>query len=227
MNNDFIKKYFNWGTSDSDFANGMSFTAIDFECATPQRDSVCSVGIVTVKQWKIVDAYYSLINPEIDKQDWGYYQMNTHNIKPEMVSPAPRFPEVWDRIEDNLINPCFVVGHNVLSMERHCIEKACWKYGIEPPDLSYKCTQKLASLGYGLDKVKLNECCDHFGYHTLKKNNHHNALADAVASARLILQAWWDHWSLIDDKKYGNGEYKFSYDELLLLNNALKGEQND
>ena len=40
------------------------FAAIDFETANNQRSSVCSVGIVVVRNDEIVDTFYSLINPE-------------------------------------------------------------------------------------------------------------------------------------------------------------------
>ena len=41
-----------------------NFAAIDFETANEQRTSVCSVGIVIVREGEIVDTYYSLIRPE-------------------------------------------------------------------------------------------------------------------------------------------------------------------
>lgn len=40
------------------------FAAINFETANQQRTSVCSVGIVIVRDGKIADSYYSLIKPE-------------------------------------------------------------------------------------------------------------------------------------------------------------------
>ncbi|MBE1556211.1 DNA polymerase III epsilon subunit-like protein [Filibacter limicola] len=41
----------------------MDFVAIDFETANSLRSSVCSVGIVQVKNWKIIKEIQSLINP--------------------------------------------------------------------------------------------------------------------------------------------------------------------
>ena len=40
------------------------FAAIDFETANNERSSVCSVGIVIVRNGEIVDTFYSLIQPE-------------------------------------------------------------------------------------------------------------------------------------------------------------------
>jgi len=38
-----------------------NFAAIDFETANNERTSVCSVGVVIVKDGEIVDKFYSLI----------------------------------------------------------------------------------------------------------------------------------------------------------------------
>ena len=39
------------------------FAAIDFETANGQRSSVCSVGVVVVRDGKVRDTVYSLIRP--------------------------------------------------------------------------------------------------------------------------------------------------------------------
>lgn len=49
-----------------------NFAAIDFETANQQRTSVCSVGIVIVRDSEIVDSYYSLIKPEPE-----YFQVDS------------------------------------------------------------------------------------------------------------------------------------------------------
>lgn len=41
-----------------------NFAAIDFETANSERTSVCSVGIVIVRNGEITDTFYSLIQPE-------------------------------------------------------------------------------------------------------------------------------------------------------------------
>ena len=41
-----------------------NFAAIDFEIANGQRSSVCSVGIVIVRNGEIQEKFYSLIKPE-------------------------------------------------------------------------------------------------------------------------------------------------------------------
>ena len=45
-----------------------NFVAIDFETANFAQSSVCSVGLVIVKDGEIVDNYYSLIRPILQKE---------------------------------------------------------------------------------------------------------------------------------------------------------------
>ena len=45
-------------------AGPKDFAAIDFETANNERTSVCSVGVVIVRDGEIVDTFYSLIQPE-------------------------------------------------------------------------------------------------------------------------------------------------------------------
>ena len=40
------------------------FIAIDFETANQEPSSVCSVGVIMVREGQIVDSFYSLIQPE-------------------------------------------------------------------------------------------------------------------------------------------------------------------
>ena len=40
------------------------FIAIDFETANQEPSSVCSIGVVMVRDGQIVDSFYSLIQPE-------------------------------------------------------------------------------------------------------------------------------------------------------------------
>ena len=56
-----------------------NFAAIDFETANEQRTSVCSVGVVIVRNGEIADSYYSLIRPEPE-----YYTCLLY------TSPSPR-----------------------------------------------------------------------------------------------------------------------------------------
>ena len=41
----------------------QDFAAIDFETANGRHSSICSIGVVIARDGKIVDKFYSLIQP--------------------------------------------------------------------------------------------------------------------------------------------------------------------
>ena len=69
------------------------FAAIDFETANNQRSSVCSVGIVVVRNDEIVDTFYSLINPEPNY--YSYWCSQVHGLTRVVTGYAAVFADVW------------------------------------------------------------------------------------------------------------------------------------
>ena len=96
----------------------QDFVAIDFETANWQRSSVCSVGIVIVKEGKIQDKIYRLIRPYPN----FYNRKNTeiHGLSYADTAQAAPFPEVWKEIAP-LIEGLPLVAHNsaLTSSMRH------------------------------------------------------------------------------------------------------------
>ena len=85
------------------------FAAIDFETANEQRCSVCSVGVVIVRDGQIVDSIYSLIHPEPEYYQWFCQQV--HGLSEEDTEDAPVFPYVWEKIAPK-IEGLPLVAHN-------------------------------------------------------------------------------------------------------------------
>ena len=74
---------------------------IDFETANGSPSSVCSVGIVIVRDGEVVDSFYSLIHPYPDYYAWFCQQV--HGLGPDDTEDAPLFPDVWDQVEDRIL----------------------------------------------------------------------------------------------------------------------------
>ena len=53
----------------------LNFAAIDFETANQHATSVCSVGIVVVREGEITEKFYSLIKPEPEFILTGMYKL--------------------------------------------------------------------------------------------------------------------------------------------------------
>ena len=63
------------------------FIAIDFETANQHPSSVCSVGVVMVRDGQIVDSFYSLIQPEPNY--YSYFCQRVHGISESETDDAP------------------------------------------------------------------------------------------------------------------------------------------
>ena len=109
------------------------FAAIDFETANNERSSVCSVGIVIVRNGEIVDSFYSLINPEPNY--YNYWCSQVHGLTREDTEDAPVFPEVWKLIEP-LIDGLPLVAHNA-RFDSSCLKAAFRTYQMDYPDYPF------------------------------------------------------------------------------------------
>lgn len=154
------------------------FAAIDFETANNERTSVCSVGVVIVRDGEIVDSFYSLIQPEPNY--YNYWCSQVHGLCREDTDDAPVFPEVWAQIEP-LIDGLPLVAHNK-AFDESCLKAVFRCYQMDYPDYEFHCTCQAARrfFGHNLPNHQLHTVAARCGYHL---ENHHNALADAEACA--------------------------------------------
>jgi len=161
----------------------FDFVAIDFETANINYSSACSIGLVAVKNKEIVDTKYFLIQPptlEFDEKN-----ISIHGIMPDNVKDAPKFPEIWNKIKHYFLNN-MVVAHNAIfdmSVLRNCLEE----YNLDIPDFNYLCSIPIstrACSGEGVGQ-SLKDRLEYFG---IDLENHHNALADAEACAKLVIE---------------------------------------
>lgn len=149
-----------------------TFTAIDFETANPDPWSICQVGLVRIEQGKITHEISMLVQPP-DNNYWSRF-IEIHGIGPNHTVRSPTFDKIWSVIEP-YISGQTVVAHNGPSFDFRVLEKTLGYYGMVAPDYQKHCTYKiyrrnLASLCYE-HKIELN---------------HHDALSDARACAKLF-----------------------------------------
>jgi len=160
----------------------MNFTAIDFETATGYRNSACAVGIVTVENRKIVEQYSALIRPP--KNEYSFWNIEIHGIRPADTATAPTFAELYPEIKRRLHGRT-VVAHNEV-FDRSVLKNTMSHYGLEYGELNltdrWECTMRIYQ-AKGFQPYKLCDCCDRLGIEL----NHHEALSDALACAKLYL----------------------------------------
>lgn len=153
------------------------FAAIDFETANSERSSVCSVGVVIVRNNEIVDSFYSLINPEPNY--YNYWCTKVHGLTSRDTDDAPVFPEVWKQIVP-LIEGLPLVAHNS-PFDESCLKAVFRVYQMDYPDYKFYDTLSTARRTMkGLENHQLHTVAAVCGY---QLDNHHHALADAEACA--------------------------------------------
>ena len=151
------------------------FAAIDFETANRKPSSVCSVGIVIVREGNIVDSFYSLIHPNPDHYVFTYI----HGITQSDTDHAPLFPEVWKQIAP-LIEGLPLVAHNK-AFDETCLKSVFRLYGMNYSDYEFHCTCVASRRMFpNAANHRLNTISALCGYNL---DNHHHALADAEACA--------------------------------------------
>lgn len=157
------------------------FAAIDFETANGRRSSVCSVGIVIVRNCEIVDRFYSLIRPRPN-----YYTEWTtavHGLDHYDTDYEDNFPEVWARVS-NRLEGLPLVAHNK-PFDESCLKAVFMEYGMEYPGYEFHCTLAASRRCLKLPNHQLHTVAAACGYDL---ENHHHALADAEACAAIALK---------------------------------------
>ena len=158
----------------------MNFTAIDFETANANRSSACALGLVEVKAGRITKEQVWLIDPQ---QHFDGRNIAIHGITPSMIQGKPTFSELWAELEPLLLGQV-IVAHNAsfdMSVLRYCLDGASLDY----PDFQYLCTYLLGKkMLKHLPSHKLNVISGHYGIQL----NHHDALDDARAAAKILLK---------------------------------------
>ena len=158
------------------------FAAIDFETANGQRSSVCSVGIVLVENGEITDSIYSLIRPR--PNFYTRWTTAIHGLSSADTLDADDFPVVWEGIAPQL-EGMPLVAHNS-PFDEGCLKAVHTLYGMSYPDYTFYCTCRLSRRQYpSLENHQLHTVSAHCGYNLA---NHHHALADAEACAKIALK---------------------------------------
>lgn len=158
------------------------FIALDFETANRYPSSACAVGIVRVKDGRIIDEWSSLIRPV--PFFFGYYHMAVHGITPDLVTEAPDFEEVWERIDGYFKHTDAIVAHNApfdMRVLRATLDYYHIAHDLPPAVCTYRLSRKKLP---GLPNHRLNTVSDYLNISL----NHHDALSDARAAALIMLK---------------------------------------
>lgn len=170
----------------------MNFVCVDFETANSQKNSICEIGIVVVKDGEIDEKISYLVRPQI-----SYFKVRNvkaHGIKPEMVEFKPEFNDIWGEIE-MYFNKTMVFAHNA-SFDISVLRAALDLYELKTPDFDFLCSYRIAQRAWkGFDSYRLQDICESMGIEI----DLHNAASDAHGCAKMMIK-------LMKDFKFENYE---------------------
>lgn len=179
---------------------GMDFVALDFETATAQRASVCEVGVCVVRGGQVAESHSWLVRPI--GNEYNYWNIRIHGIRPADTACSPDFPEVWSKVEPLLAHSPVLVAHNA-AFDISCLRSSLELYGMAKPAADYCCTLRAARHLYDFPCNTLDYLCEQFGIPLLC---HHRAGDDAEACARLFLREARDAgWCLPAEMSFCRG----------------------
>jgi DNA polymerase-3 subunit epsilon len=160
----------------------LDFTAIDFETANGSPASPCAVGLVRVRDGKIQESLSTLFQPPFPNNWFHEGNIRVHGIHPEDVIDAPNWEDV---LPDLLLftEGLPFVAHNA-SFDMGVLRASAEAVSFDLPDLSYACSLLMARRTYALESYRLNAVAYAIGH---EEFNHHDALADADACARIVI----------------------------------------
>ena len=166
----------------------LDFTAIDFETANGSPASPCAVGLIRVRDSKPVATLELLFRPPVPHDWFSEGNIRVHGITPAMVQDAPAYSEVINQMLE-FLDQDLLVAHNA-SFDMGVLAASAKAINHELPKLRYGCSLKIARKTYNLESYRLNAVAYAIGHEEFE---HHNALADSDACARIVIHAAQRH----------------------------------
>ena len=162
----------------------LNFTAIDFETANGSPASPCAVGLVRVRDGKLVDGLAMLFQPPYPHNWFHAGNIGVHGIHPSDVEDAISWDEALGHLLE-FVGDDVLIAHNA-PFDMGVLKAAAGAIQAPLPQFNYTCSLEISRKTYNLESYRLNSVAYAIGHEEFK---HHDALADADACARIIVHA--------------------------------------
>lgn len=162
----------------------LDFTAIDFETANSSSASACSVGLVKVRDGRVVERAGWLIKPPHGHDAFVEWNVRIHGIMAADVVDAPLWDEQLPRLLEFAEGDA-MVAHNA-GFDMGVIKSACAVSYLDIPAIDYVCSLQVSRKTYTLDSYRLPSVAAACGFEDFP---HHDAVADAEACAAIMIHA--------------------------------------
>lgn len=159
----------------------MKFVAIDIETVNDSPTSIATIGCVGVDNGTIVKTkeYYIKPDPFVFEEN----AIAVNGLREADFVNCPTFSEIWGDLRNFIADYDFCVAHNAI-FDFGIIKYCCQKYHLQYDDFTVVDTLAYSrNIFPELPSHKLDSLCENF---KIKLRDHHNALCDATATAKLL-----------------------------------------
>ena len=158
----------------------MKYIVFDVETPNHRNNRISAIGITVLEKNRILDEWYSLVNPETE---FDSFNIRLTGIDEHMVEHAPAFPELWKQVEP-IMSGGVLVAHNAV-FDLGVLKCCLMDYGIEwKPKTEYLCTVQIGRRILPGMKHTLDTLCEFYDISL----NHHHAGSDSRACAEILLR---------------------------------------
>jgi DNA polymerase III epsilon subunit-like protein len=162
--------------------SGISFTAIDFETANGHRGSACAVGLVKVRDGRIVDTASWLIQPPPGIDDFDPINVELHGITEQDVQNAAD----WEMSLEGILQ--FVCEDPLVAFDAaydaSVMRKATEHQHLDLPAKDFYCALHLAQDHLTLPRHRLSDVLAALDLPPVER---HEPRAHALACAQIVL----------------------------------------
>ena len=159
---------------------GARYIVFDVETPNNYNDRISAIGISVVENGRIVDEFFSFVNPE---EPFDQFNTDLTGIDAHTVADAPTFPELWPQIE-GIISSGILVAHNA-PFDMGVLKKCLNDYGIQWKDRAkYCCTVQVGRKTLPGMRHGLADMCERYGISL----DHHKADSDSRAAAEILIR---------------------------------------
>lgn len=162
-----------------------SFVSLDFELANASHASICSVGLVRVVKGEVTSRRWWHVRPPAPYDFIAPFNSQFARLDRDKIEAGIPFAQMGPVLADG-IGDGVVVGHNVKSADLSMFTQSWFASGLGAPSPAFRfvCTQAL-SRAMVLADHRLPTV-----YEAVTRSpmvDHHSPLADAQASAAIVL----------------------------------------
>jgi DNA polymerase III subunit epsilon len=167
----------------------LDFTAVDVETANRQRGSICAVGLSKVRNGLILQSASWLVDPP-GGRTFEAVNVSRNGITAVDIGAALSWAESLTAIMD-FCDEDVIAHHSMFDIQ--ALSHACQLSGLPTPGFTSIDTQALAKAFLPNQKAGLEDVSGSLG---LPEFKHHDAEADAVACARIVIELALRHGGL-------------------------------